>query len=248
MPIAVKQQAGLADDMIWPALATATGLHLLVLSGIGFGVDLDFDRAKSNNIAVTFALTPSRTAPIESRHIADQDQLGALDGGDFAMPQMIASMSIATAEGDLSDDGAPTTESIEAQLAALERDVSAMSDNTVNSNPRAGAVAARRSLDANYLARWRARVEQVGNAIYGGVQRQADDGDVRLSVVVRADGSLEAVKLLKSSGNRALDNAAIATVRRAAPFPAFPASLRQQTQRLEIIRTWQFRGQPLSQP
>ncbi len=248
MRVTVKRHTAITDDLIWPALAAAAGLHLLVLAGLGFNIDLDFGRAKSNNIAVTFALSPSNVAPLAARHIAEQDQLGRLDSGDFATPQMIASMSIASAEGDLSDDGAPTAESIEAQLAALERDVSALSDNTINNNSRAGAVAARRSLDADYLARWRARVEQVGNAIYGGVQRQSNDGDVRLSVVVRADGSLEAVTLLKSSGNSALDGAAIATVRRAAPFPAFPASLSQQTQRLEIIRTWQFRVQPMSQP
>lgn len=246
--MAVKDQLMLSNDPIWSALVAATGLHLLVLGGFGFGIDLDFSRAKPNSVAVTFALSASSLAPEEARHIASQDQTGALEDGDFAAPQMIATMSIATGESELSDDGAPTTESIEEQLAALERDVSALSDNAVNSNPRAGAVAARRSLDADYLARWRARVEQVGNAIYGGVQRKADDGDVRLLVVVRADGSLEVVTLLKSSGNRALDSAAIATVRSAAPFPAFPTSLRQQTQRLEIVRTWQFRGQSLSSP
>ena len=95
--------------------------------------------------------------------------------------------------------------------------------------------------------RWRGRVEQVGNALYRG-EPPAGDGDVRLLVTVLADGTLEQIRVLQSSGIASLDQAAQDTVVLAAPFPPFSASLAQQTARLEIIRTWQFRTQAVSSP
>jgi protein TonB len=60
-------------------------------------------------------------------------------------------------------------------------------------------------------------------------------------VAIRPDGSLKEVKLLETSGHRVLDDAAIHIVCLAAPFAPFPDELRQSTDVLEIIRTWQFR-------
>jgi protein TonB len=60
-------------------------------------------------------------------------------------------------------------------------------------------------------------------------------------VAIRPDGSLKEVKLLETSGHRVLDDAAIHIVRLAAPFAPFPDELRQSTDVLEIVRTWQFR-------
>ena len=60
-------------------------------------------------------------------------------------------------------------------------------------------------------------------------------------VAILPDGSLKEVELLESSGHQVLDDAAIRIVRLAAPFAPFPDELRQTTDVLEIIRTWQFR-------
>lgn len=48
-------------------------------------------------------------------------------------------------------------------------------------------------------------------------------GDVQVSFVVAASGSVSAIKVVASSGHAILDQEAIATVKRAAPFPAIPA-------------------------
>ena len=66
-------------------------------------------------------------------------------------------------------------------------------------------------------------------------------GSLRLMVAVTPDGSLKEVVLLETSGHKVLDDAAINIVRLAAPFAPFPDELRQTTDVLEIIRTWQFR-------
>ncbi len=46
--------------------------------------------------------------------------------------------------------------------------------------------------------------------------------------------------MLHSSGHRLLDQAAVQIVHLAAPFNSFPPEIRQEYDRLEIIRTWNF--------
>lgn len=59
-------------------------------------------------------------------------------------------------------------------------------------------------------------------------------------VSIQKDGKLKEVRLLKSSGHKFLDQAAIQSVRLAAPFDAFTAEMRKNMDVLEIIRTWKF--------
>jgi protein TonB len=112
---------------------------------------------------------------------------------------------------------------------------------------RLTSVATRSAVDAAYLHDWRTRVEAVGNQYYPEASiRYGIYGSLRLLVVVRADGSLENIEVLSSSGYALLDEAAIKIVRLAAPFAPFPRELRATTDKLEIIRTWQFRENRLS--
>ncbi len=59
-------------------------------------------------------------------------------------------------------------------------------------------------------------------------------------VVIREDGTLKEVRLLDSSGHKALDEAALRIVRLAAPYRDFSVEMRKDYDVLEIIRTWQF--------
>jgi protein TonB len=59
-------------------------------------------------------------------------------------------------------------------------------------------------------------------------------------VSIKPDGSLKSVEILKSSGYKTLDDAAIRIVRLAAPFQPFSVEMRKNTDILEIIRTWKF--------
>jgi protein TonB len=51
---------------------------------------------------------------------------------------------------------------------------------------------------------------------------------------------VEEVRILESSGEAVLDDAAQQIVRLAAPFAPFPTEIRKEADRLEIIRTWRF--------
>jgi len=117
-------------------------------------------------------------------------------------------------------------------------------------NPRVRrltSTSARRSVDAAYLLDWRQRLEAVGNKYYPEASiRYGIFGNVKLMVVIRHDGTLEDVRVLSSSGYAVLDEAAIKVVRMAAPFAPFPKELRATTDKLEIVRTWQYLENQLS--
>ncbi len=103
------------------------------------------------------------------------------------------------------------------------------------------SVSTKASFDAKYLHDWSSRIEQVGNKNY---PREALNrritGNLRLSVMINPDGTIYEIKVLQSSGQRILDDAARQIVRLAAPFASFPPEIRKHADRLQIIRTWRF--------
>lgn len=106
---------------------------------------------------------------------------------------------------------------------------------------RLTSVATKRAEDAQYLFNWRARVETIGNRNYPDEARQKGIyGELRMMVALLPNGEVHEVKVLKSSGSRLLDQAAIRIVHLAAPFDAFPKEMSKKVDVLEIIRTWRF--------
>lgn len=97
------------------------------------------------------------------------------------------------------------------------------------------------SSDAAYLDAFRTKVEQIGNRNYPDQARaQHMVGNVRLLVALNVNGSIKSIAILQGSGYSLLDDAAVRSVRMAAPFPAFPLEVRRNTDVLQIIRTWKF--------
>lgn len=102
---------------------------------------------------------------------------------------------------------------------------------------RLTSVSTKTADEAAYLNMWRQKVERIGNANYPSGDLH---GDLRMLVIINWDGKLRELKLLKSSGHRDLDEAALRIVRIAAPFQDFPVEMRKKYDQLEIIRTWKF--------
>lgn len=100
---------------------------------------------------------------------------------------------------------------------------------------------------AYYLDAWRREVEHIGQLNYPPEARAKGlAGTLRLRVTIAADGTLQDVQLLQTSGHAVLDAAAVRIVRLAAPYAPFSPTMRSTTEVLEIERTWQFRNSRLS--
>ena len=93
---------------------------------------------------------------------------------------------------------------------------------------------------AQYEEEWRAKVERWGTVNYPPEARGKLYGNLRLTVTLRPDGSVDTIELDRSSGLKILDAAAFKIVKMAAPFAAFPPSIRRDTDLLVITRTWFF--------
>ena len=94
---------------------------------------------------------------------------------------------------------------------------------------------------AAYLDAWRRKVERIGNLNYPDeAKRRKLYGNLVLQVAIRADGSVEHIRVVHSSGFSVLDDAAVRIVELGAPYAPFPADIRAETDVLDITRTWQF--------
>lgn len=108
---------------------------------------------------------------------------------------------------------------------------------------RLTAASTMKASDAYYVNSWRRKIEQMGAINY---PREAescfDNCRLRLLVAINPDGTINELRILESSGKKVLDDAALRIVRLSAPFAPFTEEMRKQTDILEIIRTWQFKG------
>lgn len=110
-------------------------------------------------------------------------------------------------------------------------------------NPRERFISANtRQIDyAAYMDAWRSKVERIGNLNYPEkAKREKLSGSLILDVALRPNGTVKTIKVRRSSGHKLLDDAAVRIVKLAAPFAPFPKKMRQNTDILHIIKTWQF--------
>ena len=101
-------------------------------------------------------------------------------------------------------------------------------------------IQAKQDISAAYLEKFRQKVEFYGNRYYPeAAKQQRLAGEVRLMVILNGSGGIRAIRLIDSSGHEMLDEAAKASVRKAAPFGGFDAKMKDISE-LRIVRTWRF--------
>lgn len=103
------------------------------------------------------------------------------------------------------------------------------------------SVSAVAGYEALYINSFRQEVEAIGTRNFPpeALQKRIF-GNVRLRVDILPNGRVEQIKLLHSSGSGLLDQAAMRSVRLAAPFAPFTQEMRKHYDVLAIIRTWKF--------
>lgn len=93
---------------------------------------------------------------------------------------------------------------------------------------------------AAYEEAWRQKVERFGNLNYPEDARGKVYGQLRMTVYIRQDGSLQDFVLDRSSGSPILDRAARRIVEQAGPYGAFSPEMVKAADVLVITRTWMF--------
>ena len=100
-------------------------------------------------------------------------------------------------------------------------------------------VATYKSAQAGYINRWRQRIETIGT------RRSLTDagltGSVEVSATLGHRGQLLSQRILVSSGDARIDQAARDILASASPFDPFPDAMTARSDRITINRVWQFR-------
>lgn len=222
--------------------------HIAQQDQQGSGQEAEVEAVSSqNNEFPLQSPTPQQSAPKQTD--SDTSASGELLSTVAAAPRVVNEQQEQDKNRQNLTPGInPEVDEINQQLASLEAELDEQTQAFAN-RPRVRrltSVSAKQAADAAYLADWRQRLEAVGNKYYPEASvRYGLYGDLRLLVVIRKDGSLEDIQVLKSSGYAVLDEAALKIVRMAAPYSPFPPELAATTDKLEIIRTWQFQENEL---
>ena len=103
------------------------------------------------------------------------------------------------------------------------------------------SVSAHKYMAAQYMKDWEMKVEKTGNMNYPEVAAKKNfSATLTMDVGIKADGSIYSIRINKSSGNPALDDAAQRIVRMSAPFAPLPSELLKELDVLVITRVWKF--------
>jgi len=134
-------------------------------------------------------------------------------------------------------------DALSTQIASLKAKL-AVQRQTLANQPRERvltSVSTLASAEAGYLNEWTQKIEAIGNQNFPKEALQNKlTGQLRLEVAIKYDGTIEEINLKQSSGQRIFDESAQQIVRQASPFTPFPPDIRQNYDRLVIIRTWHF--------
>jgi protein TonB len=253
----VRTFSALDSDKLGFALFLAVVLHGLLILGISFSQEPS--KMPSRVLDVTLTRAPRTPQPTQFDYLSEQNQ----QGKPLAeKPQEIETLTTVSRPAVKASKAQQTeANALEPVPAALNRapprvqrlvtDISQFrraqnSSVLTPSEPsrirRLSKVNAAASPDAFYLRSWQRKIEAVGNLNYPEAARRGGIyGSLRLLVAINANGSLKEVRVLQSSGEPILDQAAQNIIRLAEPFPPFSEALLKTTDVLEIVRTWQFR-------
>lgn len=139
----------------------------------------------------------------------------------------------------------PDTESLLEKSYQLSGLIANLDSEQINQAKKAKkrqvSAAIHRSSDALYLDTWRRKIETIGNQNYPEkAKRDKIYGNLTLKVAINQNGTINQVYVMKSSGKKLLDDAAVRIVRLAAPFKPLTDEMKKDTDVLEIIRIWRF--------
>jgi len=221
-------------------LAIALIAHALLL-----GWSTDTPEPRGGELLAATRAVGSAAAPDDTDIRAAQNQRGEDSSSQNAVAARQREATQAPVEAARAGQKTITRFVMVSERAAEQTAVEQPTPQAPVDTPRpaqdARVLAAARDARADYLAAWQRRIEARGSRSYSREQLQANQPR-RLTMAVRvsADGRLREVRVLRSSGNKALDAAALAIVRGAAPYAPFDPALSEVTNELSFAYDWLF--------
>jgi len=225
----------ITDRLLWLALGISMTVHLVILAP-HYGIHLPERSDRPINVTFRTASQPISTPKMEKP-------------ASPALRERSASSSTRIEMQPSTRTPAPVSSMASADLVSKS-----FTGTPVPQSMASGSNGRRVTLTPNmkdyrysqYLSDWRLKVERVGAMNYPEEARGKFFGSLVLSVALRPDGSVDRIIVVRSSGNKVLDDAAKRIVMMASPFAPFPPDIRNETDYLDITRTWTFtRGDAL---
>ena len=237
------------------SLALSFVIHAALITGIGFAVTVPaLQPVALLTLEVTLAPTPKKPpnvdalleTPANPPDLLSQNRLNSALPTPFVGPVAPAESRLSArlaSEKDVVPSSTHEANEVQRLLVKRYREEIDVLQKGVKTLERETFINATTDQDeySAYMARWRKHVEVVGNRhATDQPELRKQSGAVLLAVSLTADGLVRSVKLLNSSGQNTLDQAAQKIARLAAPYEAFPESIQAKTDVLHITRTWQF--------
>jgi periplasmic protein TonB len=135
-----------------------------------------------------------------------------------------------------------SAESLHQQVAQLGAEIRLSQQSADDTKIKfVDSVSAHKYIAAQYLKDWEGKVERTGNLNYPEVAAKKNfSATLIMDVGINSDGTIYSMRINKSSGNPALDEAAKRIVRMSAPFAPLPTELLKELNVLVITRVWKF--------
>jgi protein TonB len=135
-----------------------------------------------------------------------------------------------------------TAESLQQQIAQLGTEIRQSQPSAEETRIKfVDSVSAHKYVAAQYMKDWESKVERTGNLNYPEAAAKKNfSGTLTMDVGIKADGTIYSIRISRSSGNPALDEAAKRIVRMSAPFAPLPLDIRKELDVLVITRVWKF--------
>lgn len=188
----------------------------------------------------------------EQKHVADlekqaQELMTQLKSTKSIESQPVQKAAAKEAEAGSQDTPNKNLNMRDLTAMALEMDrleaIIAKQQDEYQKRPKRKFIGARaqKYRDALYVDAWRQKVEKIGNLNYPEAAKNLKMyGQLRMTVSIHADGTIESIEIDKSSGHKVLDEAARHIVELAAPYAKFPDEMHKEVDILSITRTWTF--------
>jgi protein TonB len=234
--VSIDVTLSVANDLVTPEQAD----FIAATNQLGSGSEAEITEMTTTEQADFFSnefqTVMSQAAPVPEVSTASQDFLTTTaQADDKANSDLQELTDMLEAQPTNQLDREKLVQEIASLEARIAQDQQALAK--MPRTKRLSSVTTRSASEAAYLNMWRQKCERIGRSNYpaGGLE-----GEVLMLVSIVADGTLEEVRILNSSGHRELDQAALATVRQASPYQPFNVEMRKSYDRLEFTRTWQF--------